>query len=616
MTDDVQALLSEAGSLPYGEARTVLVERAVHEAEARREPGATVEARLALIAAYQFGGEPVKSFATFSRCLADYDAEPGRFEEWQAHRLLWQYKWIMSDLRRFPEVPLPRALDALDDMERRFRQAGDLLHAVYAERCAMALHLGDDAGVAEWFHRWRTAPRDRLSDCQACDVGSQARTLTALGRDEEAVALAAPVVTGQFTCYSQPQSILCTLLPVYLRIGRLDAAAEAHRRAYRLVQGQVADLDDFGDHLRFCALTGNETRGLEILERELPLLERPPSPSQAARFMSGAALLLRRLEEIGHGTLTVRRGDADVPVPALRAEMEAGARGIAARFDARNGNDVHSRRMEARLAATPVAGSLPLLPHARRQPSDSPEESLRAAAVAADQEEAVRHLEEAVAGFTQRGEGRGAALARVDLADAYLGADRPLDAAETAEEAVALLGAADAERLAGVRKILSRALIVLGESERALEVLRELGDAYALLEAAQAFDDRDEDREAAAAYAAAAELYERAGDLLGAANAMRLHALSIYYGYDQAEEVTAAYARARRTLDAAGSIPGAAGERAKLAYDEATALRWAGLREAAVTACQEAIEVFLALDDEDGAGLARHLLDELREEDD
>jgi tetratricopeptide (TPR) repeat protein len=611
MTDGIEALLDEAESLPYGEARSVLMERAVREAEARHDRDLALRARLELVTAYHFGGEPVKSFAAFSRNVACYDAEPGRFEARQVRRLLWQFKWIMSSMRNFPEIPLPRALDALEDMERRYRQAGDLLHAVYAARCRMAWHLGDEAGVAEWLHRWRTTPRDDLSNCQACDIGSQASVLAGLGREEEAVALAEPVVSGRFTCYSQPQNILCTMLLLYVRTGRLDAAADAHRRAYRMVQGKVADLDDLGDHLRFCALTGNETRGLEILKRELPLLDRPPSPDHARRFMAGAALLLRRLEELGHGGLTIRRAGADVPVPELRADLEAGARAIAARFDARNGNDVHSRRLEAGLSAVPLVEHLPLAPHARRRVTGSPEERWRRGVAHAD----VRDLEEAVAGFTQHGDRERAALARVDLAAAYLEARRPLDAAETAEEAVLLLTPA-APPVRAARLTLAKALGALGETDRALGILRELGDADALLAAGEMLGDEDEDRAAAETFAQAADLYRRAGDRLRAAHAMRRHARAIYYASEHDLEITDAYVRARQALEEAGSLPGALPERARLAYEEAEALRWLDRCDEAIACCEEAVDAYRELDDEDGLAAAGYLLEKLREQDD
>ncbi|GAA2388990.1 hypothetical protein GCM10010404_52700 [Nonomuraea africana] len=361
---DVEEMLDRAREMPYGEARSILLEQALKAAAHDRE--LAFEVRLELTEAYQYGAEPAKSFATFSRSVAEYDADPGRWSDWHTYSLLWQFKWIAGDMRRFPEVPLQRAYDALAEMERRYAEAGYGLHAVHTQRTYVAQHVGDRAAAEEWFHKWQTTPRDDLSDCEGCDPSGKVWHLAWTGRDEEAIELAAPVVAGHLTCHVQPQGILSNLLLPYVRTGRLEEAAAAHLRAYRLVQGDANYVDDFGDHMEFCALTGNETRGLEILQRELPLLDRSPTPSDRMHFAGCAALLLRRLEDLGHGGLTVRREGADVPLERLRAELERDARDLAARFDARNGTGEQSRRLEARLAAEPLVDHLPLTPHARR----------------------------------------------------------------------------------------------------------------------------------------------------------------------------------------------------------------------------------------------------------
>ncbi|MEV0588281.1 hypothetical protein [Nonomuraea sp. NPDC050310] len=354
-----EELLFEAYGLPYGEARTILLERAVKEAEAEGDPERLFDARLALTGAYQHGGEPGKSFAVFSRNVAALDAEPGRYGREAADTLLWHFKWIAGDTRSFPEVPLRRALDVLDDMERRYVLAGHGPHAVHAQRSALARHLGDREQAEHHYRLWCTTPRDELSDCVGCDPSGKVAHLVWLGRDEEAVELAAPVLAGELTCTEQPQDILTELLLPYLRTGRHAEAAAAHQRAYRIIAGKVHNLAEIGRHLEFCALSGNESRGLEILERELPLLDRAPSPRAALEFTGCAALLLRRLAELGH------------PDPRA-AGLEARARELAARFDTRNGTGEQGALLEARLAAEPIAEYVPLVPHARRPTPQPP----------------------------------------------------------------------------------------------------------------------------------------------------------------------------------------------------------------------------------------------------
>ncbi|WP_062433100.1 tetratricopeptide repeat protein [Herbidospora daliensis] len=361
--DDVHELIDQARALPYGEAKTALLETALRHAETSGDHALTWAVRMELTEAYQYGAEHAKAFAAFARCLADHDAEPGGFGEWSVHQLLWHFKWIVGDLRRFPEVPLARTHQMLDDMERRYRENGDGLHAVWAARCAHAAHLGDYPAADELYHRWTTTPRDMLSDCEGCDPTSRAFYLILRGRDEEAVELAEPVLRGELTCHVQPQSILTTLLPAYVRTGRFAEAAHAHRVAYRAMRGDANEVEEIASHLWFCAVTGNLARGLEILTRERPLLERAPNPGAAMWFAAAGALLLRLLREQGHA----QPGD-----PAEEAALTAKAREIAGRFDARNGTSEQSRRVEEWLAAEPLGEHVPLDPRARHSPPPLP----------------------------------------------------------------------------------------------------------------------------------------------------------------------------------------------------------------------------------------------------
>ncbi|TMR06395.1 hypothetical protein ETD83_04645 [Actinomadura soli] len=374
-TDDVYALMARSQELPYGEARTVLIEDALRRAEAADDEVLAFHVRVRLTDAYRYGGEPVKAFATFSRSLADHDRDPGRFDE--THGLLWQMKAIVSSLTLFPEIPLDRAYSVLDDMERRYKAGGHSLQAVYHYRNVVARHVGDGS-ADEWYAKWRAAERDELSDCEGCDPTGMARHLVEAGRHEEAFEIAAPVLDATLRCNEQPQSIQTAMLPVYLRTGRAEQAADAHRRAYRVHRTRLADLSDVAEHLEFCAITGNEARGLEIVQRHLGWLDRVPSAHAEMDFCAAAALVLGRVEAAGHGDATVRRPAADgrpaadVPLSGLRTELVERATELAGRFDARNGTSHQGDRVRAVLAAEPVAEFVPLAAHHRRPAPAAP----------------------------------------------------------------------------------------------------------------------------------------------------------------------------------------------------------------------------------------------------
>jgi len=353
----VHDMLDQAREMPYGAAQIALLEQAIAHADAQHLVDEAFEARMLATTGYVYGGEPARSFVTFSWCLTEFDRDPVHHARW-THYVMWAFKSIVSGMTKFPEIPLARAADVLDDMERRWRAGGHSLHAVYAHRHLVARHVGDRLAAEEWYARWDTAPRDDLSDCVGCDPTSKAYWLADQGRDEEAIALAEPVLAGRLSCTEQPQAIYTALLQPYLRTGRLDAARDAHRRAYRVHRSHLADLSDIADHLEFCALTGNDALGLEIVERHLDWLDRAPTPWAAMRFAASSSLVLRRLDETGHGRLTVR----DVKVGALAADLARRALDLAARFDLRNGTTHQSDQVRLTLATTPVAGGLRLAP--------------------------------------------------------------------------------------------------------------------------------------------------------------------------------------------------------------------------------------------------------------
>ncbi|BEL10598.1 hypothetical protein Q0Z83_087890 [Actinoplanes sichuanensis] len=359
-------LLGEAQQLPYGSAQIALVDQVLRHVDTTDDASLKFSARLFATTAYIYGGEPVRAFPTFSWCVSDFDRNPSPYHERWMHNLLWLFKNMVHSMTRFPELPLERTYAVLDDMERRYRESGHGLQPVFKHRYLVAQHVGLIPEAEEWFRKWQAAPRNQLSDCAGCDPTSLVNHLTGEGRFEEAVELATPVLAGDLSCTEQPQSILSELMVVYLKTGRLDEAADAHRRSYLVERNNLADLWGIGDHIEFCARTGNEHRGLEILQRHIDWLDRAPSPAAAMNFAASAVLLLRRITAIGHGDSPIRRaGRPDTTAAELAVELETFVTELAARFDARNGTGHQSEVVRRTMSAEPYGVVVALSPTAR-----------------------------------------------------------------------------------------------------------------------------------------------------------------------------------------------------------------------------------------------------------
>lgn len=354
--DELWALLGQAEQLPYGPGQVALVEQIIDHADAQRLTDLSFAARMQATTSYNYAGEPARSVVTFAWCLAEFDRDPDRYRRHEYY-LLWHFKYMVHALTRFPDVELARTYAVLDDMERRWRDTGHSPHAVYANRHFVARHLGDLEAAHRWYLQWCAAPRDELSDCVGCDPTSKVYWLSMQGHDEEAVAVADPVLSGRLTCTEQPQSMLTALLVPYLRTGRLTEARDAHRRAYRLHMSHRADLAEIAEHVAFCARTGNEARAIEIVERHLGWLDRTPSPWAAMMFAATAAHALERAQALNSTELRVA---ADTSATDLAGRLAAQATEIAVQFDRRNGTDQVGDHVREVLAAAPLVDHLPL----------------------------------------------------------------------------------------------------------------------------------------------------------------------------------------------------------------------------------------------------------------
>ncbi|MFG2265770.1 hypothetical protein [Streptomyces sp. NPDC048720] len=358
-TDELYQALQENDRRPYGRTRTVTAEELVEAAEQFAEPVPLVHALLELQEAYTYGSEPRKSPVVFARLLTLFDEQPDVFDERLRHMLFWRFKWVANALLALPEVPLASLRQWLTEMRDRYEKAGLGLQPYYGQAYQLAAHLGEGTPLA--YELWAGRTRTRLSDCEACEICERARYHLAAGDDERALRIWDPVLAGKESCQEEPsRSISYALLPL-LRTGLTERARELHLAGYRGCRRNPSMSGEVGRHLEFCALTGNEARGLELLAENRNLFDEVDSPFDLLDFLTGVEVLLQRVELLGHGELPAAGyAGRSWTVSGLRAEVRGRADDLAARFDARNGTTAHTDRRRARLDRTPLTESLEL----------------------------------------------------------------------------------------------------------------------------------------------------------------------------------------------------------------------------------------------------------------
>ncbi|MEU9500933.1 tetratricopeptide repeat protein [Streptomyces sp. NPDC048196] len=370
MNEDVRRLreiaeirrgLADNLEAPNGPVRNGRAEELVDRSERTGDRRLLLDALFGLISGYQFSAESEKMFVPFSRLLRMWDEDPGDFDSYAVHRLHWRFKWVSSGMIDHPGIPPAAIRRWLTEMAHRYRTAGYSLRAVRAAEFRLAEHLGDDALAGRLLAEWIAADRDEMSDCHACERNAQGAWYADHGDDARALDLWAPVLNGELSCREEPHRVLSRSLLSLVRLGRYDEARHHHLRGYRMARGNESLLPTIGRHIEFCALTGNEARGLEILAEHTAHLDSDGDLLDRLDLLAPTTLLLRRLVALGHGERPVPAPGGTTSTTAhLLARTEAAAGRLARRFDERNGTDAVSGQVARRTAGTPLTDRLPL----------------------------------------------------------------------------------------------------------------------------------------------------------------------------------------------------------------------------------------------------------------
>lgn len=352
----VENLFDQIDMLPFGPQERALVDEAIRVAEEAGDDALAYRGRLRLTASAHMGGDTDAMLASFGWCVAKHVSDPRTFPAKDGSLdLLWQFKWMAGTLSASPLFPREDIAAALDEMEKFYQQAGVGMSGVYQARFTEALDNGRLDEAAKARELLNTTPRDEYSHCDACVRSNEASYLDTIGNRDASIAKFEEIFDQDLTCGDEPEFSLSRVLIPYLRAGEFEKAKAAHLRGYRMARGNDANIGMIANHLEFCAITGNEARGLAMLERHIGWLAHDGLNASGHLTALGAfGLLLDAVERAGHGDAVVR-GAADErlvrffgphdgawTVEQLAVACWSAADALAVQFDERNGNTFHA----------------------------------------------------------------------------------------------------------------------------------------------------------------------------------------------------------------------------------------------------------------------------------
>ncbi|MCH7233124.1 hypothetical protein L0U85_20015 [Glycomyces sp. L485] len=354
--DQIWRLLNEARFEEASEAKVAALERAVEGADAVGDPELVNYALNGLVDAYEFSRDSTRNLVPFARLLRNFDSQPEHFDAYLTRSLYWTFKWVVDKMIEQPDVPLESIEHWLEEMRRRYAEAGYSMHAPCAYEMQLAYHIGDYDRVATAIEALGEAEEDDMSDCAACQYTSLA-TIVFYAEEDSADAcmeMLEPVLAGEYTCAHEPHYALALSLIPLVELGKPGEARANHLRGYMMCRGKEDMVRMIALHVEFCALTGNEARAVEILADHVRFFDLELGIMDRQRLMEVTVLTCRRLAALGFpDTAMPGPGGREWTAADLAEWAEAERAAIVAKFDARNGNDHHSDVSKCLVESTP-----------------------------------------------------------------------------------------------------------------------------------------------------------------------------------------------------------------------------------------------------------------------
>jgi len=249
---------------PPGRDRNGLLELAINEADTLGDAECGFDLRMQLIETCFFDGTSDRGIAAFAWCLKHCDRNP---RPNLTYTILWRYKWVLIALQWLPQISIAKILEMIDDMGERATKAGYGPRPVHYLRWNTLTEAGDFEAAAKEMKLWRSAKKDGLQDCAACEMNSEVEYLSRRQFDEQTLECAEPILRGRFSCAEVPELTLGHLIRPLMRLGRFEEAEKHAVRGYRMVTKNEDYILPISQYLLLATATNEWSRAVRIFTR-------------------------------------------------------------------------------------------------------------------------------------------------------------------------------------------------------------------------------------------------------------------------------------------------------------------------------------------------------------
>jgi tetratricopeptide (TPR) repeat protein len=293
-----ESLDAMANSLPYGNERTSLREKAINLADLSGNERQQFEARKEFVNDVCFDGSFTEKYFTVFPWLLNYAQKKGTDEDKMI--VLWYYKWVVMVMPEFPAVTKTQMYHALEDLKKRYLEYGSNEKVYHQYAYEVYMNIGEDEKSRYHHSRWsRFKNRDYMDDCEACVIHRNVNFHARLGNIQDALKVAQPLLTGKLKCTHVPKTTYADLLVPLMQNNREKEAAMCAEKLYKhLINGKFGGDNYYAySALIYFSRQGEFAKAIKIFEKYMKMDLEQKNLFRRFYFYVGALYMFSKLDK-------------------------------------------------------------------------------------------------------------------------------------------------------------------------------------------------------------------------------------------------------------------------------------------------------------------------------
>ncbi len=287
-----QQIIHQINNMEHGAARLETIAQAVKDADDAAQHYWRLYFRYQYIKESTIHGDNFKGMICFPEYLRIFDEHP-ELQDDMYHDMMWAFKWLIGNLDDYYQIPLAEVNHYFEEFKKRSQQYGFSLRTYYMKLTTFWLEIHPEEAFRA-YENFKRYPRNRNSDCEACELNYEMKIALAQNNPEQALKIAEPILQHEKHCAEIPHVTYASLARYYFLQKNFSEAAYYANLCNALIQGKQEFLREAGWLLEIYSCIDNN-QGWRLFKYSLENFMNCHNPMMKMLFSRGAWRLLETI---------------------------------------------------------------------------------------------------------------------------------------------------------------------------------------------------------------------------------------------------------------------------------------------------------------------------------